>query len=124
MATAKELLLQYGYTEVSPGLFVPARPSSERWEKVEGGWHCYAPATAGFGGGDPWGKVLDGGLMQVPFTQTEAFKDASGLHPARNPEAFQWVWPEERVEEIYAHVAGPDGNEWVKTDDGKLVKGT
>lgn len=60
--------------------------------------------------------------MQVPFSQTEAFALASGLHPARQPEAFEWVWPEKRLIEIYAHTAGPDGNEWVKTDEGVLVK--
>lgn len=120
--SASDLLIDYGYTEVSDGLFVPGRPSSERWEKVDGGFNCYVPAAAGINGGDPWGKVLEGGLMQVPFTQTEAYKDASGLHPARQPEAFEWVWPEERVVEIYAHTAGANGNEWVRNEDGKIVK--
>lgn len=116
---ASTLLKEYGYTEVQDGLFVPARPSSERWERVEGGWHCYAPVAASFGGGEPWGRVLDLGLMQVPYCQSEAFASASGLSPSRNPAAFEWVWPEERLVEIYEHVATPGkGNEWVKTEAG------
>jgi hypothetical protein len=118
---AETLLIEYGYTEVPVGLFVPQRPTSERWEKVDGGWHCYGPAVAGFGGGKPWGQPIQGSpLMRIPYTQAEPFANASGLHPADQPEAFEWVWPEARVVEIYAHVSKPgEGNKFVKVEDGK-----
>lgn len=121
--TASQLLIDSGlYSEVQTGLFAPVRPSSEHWEKTEGGWHCYTRPTLSIGGGEPWGKVLDGGLMQLPFSQAPAFAEASGLHPARNPEAYIWEWPEERLVEIYTY-ASPDGdNPWRKTDEGKFVK--
>lgn len=120
---AAALLKDYGYAEVSDGLYVPGRPSSERWEKVKDGWHCYAVATPTIGGGQPWGKPLDGGLVQVPYTQSQTFENVSGLHPARNPEAFKWVWPEERVAEIYTYATplGADSPAYRKVD-GKYVK--
>lgn len=121
--TAAELLNDYGYTEVQAGLFVPARPSSERWEKVTGGWQCYAAPAPTIGGGEPWGRPLAGGLLQVPYTQSGTYAAVGGLHPARHPEAFEWVWPEERLVEIYAHVAVPGkGNLWRKTDEGEYVR--
>ena len=130
---AEALLLAYGYTTAGDGFYEPARPSSERWRKVAGGWECYASAGASMGGGAPWGRVLmletvaqdaDGnplqvatGFMQVPFTQSENYKNVSGLHPAANPEAFEWVWPDARLVEIYSHLAEPGGNKWVKVGD-------
>lgn len=122
--TTEDLLTAYGYSEISDGLFVRLnRPASERWISADGdGWYCYAPETPGIAGGDPWGDVIPGGLMRVPYRQTEAFKEASGLHPARNPECFEWIWPDERVHEIYAHAAAAEGNEWRKTDEGDFVK--
>lgn len=122
MPDAAALLKDYGYSEVSDGLFVPARPSSERWEKVKDGWYCYGPAGATFGGGPPWGKALDGGLVQVPYTQTEQYANVGGLHPAIQPEAFEWVWPDARLEEIYAHAPKEGPNQYRKTDEGKYVK--
>lgn len=132
---AAALLKDYGYVELGDGLlsvkgellYIPARTSSERWEKTDGGWHCYGIAARPFGGGEPWGRPMGGDLVQVPYTQTEAFANVSGLHPARNPEAFEWVWPEERLVEIYEHATplGADSQAWRKeeTEDGhKYVK--
>lgn len=120
--TVEKLLTDYGYREVGNGLFEPARPSSERWRNVPGGWECFSPPTIPFGGGAPWGRPIDGGWIQVPFSQKESFKNAGGLHPLENPEAFEWIWPEERLREIYEHTSGKDGNHWIKTDEGKFER--
>lgn len=133
MATAKGLLKQYGYTN-NDGAWTPARPSSEIWVETEGGWFCYQRATASIatdasGAGLPWGKVVDGmpGYVQVPFTQKPNFAFISGVHPGLedHEQFFEWVWPEERLVEIYAHSAAltPEGKTWVKVDNEyKLVE--
>lgn len=132
MPTAKgatDFLKAYGFTEIAPGMFLPARGSSERWELIEDGsgdFYCYAPAIPGVNGGAPWGQIVgDGPLMRVPYRQTEAFKDVSGLHPAAQPDAFEWRWPGDRVREIYQYApskADPETgtlhNRWIKGDDG------
>lgn len=114
------LLKEYGYTEVNPGIFMPARPSSEVWVKVEGGWNCYAVASSAVGGGAPWGKRTDSGRVQVPFTQKTEFADIGGLHPA-NPEheaMFEWVWPDERLVEIYTYAPKHgEGNQFTKVQN-------
>jgi len=116
--TAKEQLLEYGYQQAGDD-FVPARASSERWRSVPGGFECYAMPTLTFGGGKPWGLPQDGGFVKVPYRQSERFANASGLHPATHPECFEWVWPEERLVEIYAH-APKDGkaNPYLRQADG------
>lgn len=95
--TTDELLLNYGYTG-GPDVFLPARPSSERWERTDGGWLCYR------------------GAEQVPFRCIQG-----GVNPQRPqdaPEAFEWVWPDERLQEIYAHAVRDGDNPWVKTGAG------
>ena len=122
MATAAELLVKYGYTEVASNLFVPARSSSERWEKVQDGWNCYALPTPSLGGGEPWGQDMGTGFVRVPFCQSVAYVGVSGLNPARNPECFNWLWPEERLVEIYEHAVMGAENPWRKLDDGSFVR--
>lgn len=122
--SAAELLVDYGYTEMEVDgrkVYTPARPSSERWEAVDGGFHCYGLPAAGFGGGKPWGRVLSPVLMQIPFKQSELFANASGLHPADHPDAFEWVWPSERVEQIYRYAPreGANSPQYVKVTDEK-----
>lgn len=128
MATARQLLLDYGYAEdKNTRLYTPARPSSEVWQHVEGGWLCFQRGSASQG--VVWGREAADlpGYIQVPFTQLEAFKDVSGLNPGiPDHEAFfQWVWPEERLVEIYTYSAAntPEGKQWVKNNEGgyKLV---
>lgn len=121
--TTEVLLKEYGYTEVQEGLFIPERPSSERWERVEGGWQCYGMGRS-MGGGAPWGTKMDGGaLFKIPYTQKPSFATAGGLHPAANAEAFDFIWPDKVVNDIYAHVSKPgEGNEWVRQDDGSFKK--
>lgn len=114
--TAETLLLDYGYTKVGDDL-IPARPSSERWHKVDGGYECYALPTLTFGGGPPWGQLQEGGLVKVPYSQLPNFKQVSGLHPSVNPECFEWVWPEERLVEIYEHAPKSGPNPYVKVQD-------
>lgn len=123
MAKKTETLLkEHGFTEVSEGKFIPERPSSERWERAGDGWYCYAPPSPTFGGGAPWGRAVSAALMQVPFKQRDSFANVSGLHPSDHPEQFEWVWPDERVNEIYAYAVtdGDKGNQFVKVqnDDG------
>lgn len=122
MTSAAELLIEYGYIEVAPGMFQPARPSSERWEATTGGWYCYTAISGGVMGGAPWGQKVSDALMKVPYKQSEVFANASGLHPATHPECFDWVWPEARIVEIYAHAPkNNEGNKYHKSEDGTLV---
>jgi hypothetical protein len=117
MAEIAELVGAYGYRQ-DGDWFVPGRPSSERWQRVEGGYACYTPITAAFGGGMPWGRVVPGeGIMQVPWTQKPEYANASGLHPSVNPDTFEWVWSQERLEEIYEHAVPAGENPWVKETD-------
>lgn len=108
-------------TEALP-VFAPSRPSRERWEKVDGGWLCFGFATSGIVGGEPWGLPAGPGRMQVPYRQLESYATVGGLHPVHNPEAFEWVWPEERVLEIFEYAPkNGEGNQFRRTSSGKLV---
>ena len=101
------------------GLYEPARPSSERWRRVAGGWECYALPTPAIGGGAPWGAVVEG----TPFIRVPYRALFGGAHPATDPQAFEWIWPDSRLQEIYAHVAERDiGNPWHKTEAGEYVR--
>lgn len=125
---AKTLLKEYGYSEVE-GVYFPARPSSEVWIEVEGGWECFQRETPSInpdgGLGAAWGRKAEDlpGYVQLPYTQTEDFKDVGGLHPANPAHAacFEWVWPEKRVQEIYDHSVAftPEGQHWVKETDSE-----
>ena len=109
---AQSALEAYGYTLVD-GMYVrPNKESTERWQPVDGGFLCFRKES-------DWGKVVDNDLIQVPFTQNASYAGVGGLHPSRQPEAFEWVWPDERIVEIYTHT----GEGWVKTvdDSGKVV---
>jgi len=115
MKTA-ELLIAYGYTEVSPGMFLPARASSERWEKTDGGWLCYR-----VGGEEQGGRpIANSPLIQIPY-RTEVH-GVNPRRPGNTPDAFEWVWPDERLQEIYAHAVPTGDNTWQKLDDGSFVK--
>jgi hypothetical protein len=123
--TTETLLHQYGYVEATPGTFTsPRRPSNEHWQRVDGGWLCYGVA-APIGQGKPWGVAVcatcgaridehpadqsahfftPAERLLVPYTVAPKFQGVSGLHPATHPECFDFVWPDARVHEIYAHV--------------------
>src|SRR3990167_1374138 len=102
--TAIEALEAYGY-RLENGVYVrQLDPDTERWEPVTDGFLCYKKVS-------DWGKLATNGLMAIPYTQTAAFKNIGGLHPDRQPECFEWTWPEERVLEIYTHT----GIGWIKT---------
>lgn len=110
---AKEALEKYGFEENEEGVYVRVLGdkidlSTERWVEVQGGWRCYKV-------GSDWGKLdPKTGLHSVPFGQNEAFADVGGLHPETHPQCFEFVWPDERIVEIYEH-AGEEG--WTKVTD-------
>jgi hypothetical protein len=111
---ASEALREYGYTEDDQGVFSPARPSSEYWVKAVGGWRCFTKQPPSH----DWGRRdEDADAWEIPYRQEEP---TSGLHPMTTPDAFEWIWPEERLLEIYTYTAfnGP----WRKLDDGSFVK--
>lgn len=133
LKTAEDALHEYGFERGGDGNNIFFKPTSntESWIKVEGGYHCLAPVgtTSPVIGAEPWGRPYgDSGRLQVPYTQTDKYAGVSGLHPATHPEAFEWVWPEERVREIhaYAYTAEGDkaayGRRWKRNDQGELVQ--
>ena len=131
--TAAQLLTEVaGYTQLDAEghkAYQPGRASSERWVEAEGGFECYTPVSAGFGG-EPWGKVLSPALMQVPWRTKDEVELAdgskvpppNGVHPATHPGAFEWVWPEAEVWKIYRYASrqGADSPQYVKVtaEDG------
>jgi hypothetical protein len=128
--TTGELLEDYGYIAEGNVYTRPGRTSSDFYVKVAGAVDFPAAGAAAFGTGQPWGKETPiAGRVQVPFAQLEQYKEVSNLHPAQQPEMFEWIWPDERVREIFEHVAGVDkdgqmlDNPWVKTigEDGKAT---
>ena len=122
--TAIEALESYGYRLIEttyiryPGGGSVPDLTTERWEETTGGWHCYKVPTLGFGS-TAWGRYVRPDLVQVPWRQSAHNEGVSGQHPARQPEAFEWVWPDEVVTLIYEH-AGQEG--WQRLDDGSMIK--
>ena len=110
--TAEEVLLEYGFAQEGDVFYKPTS-NTETWVKVPGGWLCLAPGgvTPIAVGAEPWGRPYgETGRLQVPYRQTAKFEGVSGLHPATHPEAFEWVWPEERVHEIHAYAYTAEGD--------------
>jgi len=133
---ARAELLAYGFTEQEgSGLFVKITSGrlipTQAWQPYEDGWICLqlptAPSGTPEGGADPsggmaWGRPIVGSpYIQVPFGQTEPFKEIGGLHPAIHPECFVWVWPDADVEFMYKYAPKDgEGNPWRKVvhEDG------
>lgn len=128
---AKEALEGYGYIlDEASGFYF--RGDTEAWKPVDGGWLCVrpvrgsqkfsAPGVADPSNGQPWGREIAEvpGWLQVPDGLADRWREVGGLHPATHPECFEWIWPDERVAEIY-EFASTDENRWVRQEDGTLV---
>lgn len=122
--TAGEALEAYGF-KVEGDVYYKDTADTQTWERVTGGFRRLERPAAGIVIGAPaWGRPVENtGLIEVPYRQAAKFEGVSGLHPATHPEAFEWIWPEEAVAEIYAYGYTPDyGRRWKRNADGELVQ--
>jgi hypothetical protein len=132
--TAEKALIAYDYQERN-GLFVrKSGHPSDAWKKLpDGGWACFSVATPVYAvagvadpsGGKAWGKATPEipGWVQTPYRLADRWASVGGLHPETHPECFEWVWPDERVEEIHVYgLRAIQGEEFVRQDDGSRVK--
>lgn len=127
MGTAEAALEAYGYTEEGD-IFSKPNQDTQIWQRVERGFIRHERPAAGLVIGAPsWGRPsrLSPDLIEVPYTQTDKFRDVGGLHPAAQPEAFEWTWPAHVVAEIYAHGHTSEfGQAWKRNEAGELVPDT
>ena len=95
-----QALAEYGYVTGEDGvMYSPGRRNSQRWKLVEDGMLRF--------------DMEQGQMIPVPYKLKDEFKGhtddqgryfpgVSGLDFRKNPNCFDWVWPEPVVANIYA----------------------
>lgn len=130
--TGKAALESYGYTFNPDTGFYTNTQSGQVWQENEGGgWLCFNRATPTFKSpsvsdpakGEPWGKPVAGvpGWVVTPYGLAEGWDGVGGLHPLTHEVAFQWVWPDEAVAEIYEFASREESNPYIRGEDGVLT---
>lgn len=94
---AKDELIAYGYELQGDGKYRRPNKRTQVWEPVDGGWL----------------RFDDNGNGEEPevYKLGDDYDGVAGLDKVRHPHAFEWLWPEEEVERIYAGALVPQQSE-------------
>ena len=85
--TAVKALVEYGYAKDADGRYRQPGRRTQVWEETDGGWLRY--------------DSENGAEVAQVHSVAEAFRGTSGLTKDKNPEAFDWVYPDDEVARIY-----------------------
>jgi hypothetical protein len=87
---ARDYLIAYGYVLDADGKYRQHGRRTQVWQELPDGkgWLRFDTDLTG---------------REVPevYRMNSVYRGVSGLSKLSHPSAFEWVWPEERVEEIY-----------------------
>ena len=87
---ARDYLIAYGYKLGGDGKYRIPGKRTQIWQELEGGkgWLRFEPGEQGQD-------------IPEPFQVNSNYQGTSGLSKLHHPGAFDWVYPEEYVENIY-----------------------
>lgn len=103
--TARDYLIAYGYQEFPDGRFRKLGKRTQIWQPTEGGWLRFEVGPNG---------------EEVPEAHSvaESHQSVSGLDKSQNPEAFNFVYPEEEVAAIYKAASEAAAAGWPESPSG------
>ena len=104
---ARDQLIAYGYKRCPDGKYRRPGKNTQVWQELEDG--------------RGWARFdCDGQGNEVPevYQVNEAYLGTSGLSKLHHPGAFDWIYPEAYVEEIY-RVAVASEAEWLHAAMGR-----